>query len=67
MLLTSQVTMADNQTVDRCRAHCAAAGVHYLRLCPPLQVDVALDETQVGQHLEAIHHIKSYQIPYKKL
>ena len=40
-----QVTMADNHTVDRCRAWCQSTGVHYVRLSPLLSSDVQLDET----------------------
>jgi len=45
-LLIDQATMADNQTVDRCRAFTSSLGVHYLRLSPLVSRDVSLDETR---------------------
>ena len=38
--------MADNHTVDRCRAWCRAIDVRYVRLSPLLSADIQLDETK---------------------
>ncbi|KAA0192445.1 hypothetical protein HAZT_HAZT007902 [Hyalella azteca] len=45
-LLIDQATMADNHTVDRCRAWCQTSNVRYVRLSPLLSADVQLDETR---------------------
>ncbi|XP_053606881.1 85/88 kDa calcium-independent phospholipase A2 isoform X2 [Plodia interpunctella] len=43
-LLVDQATQSDGRVVERARAWCSSAGVHYFRFSPQMSRDVAMDE-----------------------